>query len=163
MSRTEKKQPRRNETMLPAACCARLRWQPNYKLMAFLRSGDYHSLSRRATARLAAFCPTWTPKPAPGGLCSMAGEKRRKGSRKEKHKKRKRRRRSRSRSTDGSSGGSGRRRRAPSPRRLLLAAALGDKEQLRDLLKQGADVAYADAEGTTALHEVTLVCSGRHR
>ncbi|PRW57890.1 NF-kappa-B inhibitor 1 isoform A [Chlorella sorokiniana] len=80
----------------------------------------------------------------------MAKEKRSKKERRRdgKHK-RKKRRRSSSRSSSGS-GGSGR---APSPRRLLLAAALGDKHECRELIQQGADVAYADAEGTTALHE----------
>ncbi|PSC73049.1 NF-kappa-B inhibitor 1 isoform B [Micractinium conductrix] len=73
---------------------------------------------------------------------------------KERHKKqkKKRRRRSRSRSSD-SSGGGVNGAPPPSPRRLLLAAALGDKEESRQLLRQGADVAYADAQGTTALHE----------
>ena len=105
-----------------------------------------------------ALCAVAAPAPHPRGAwtCNprgMAGDKR-KGSRKEKRR-RKRRRRSRSRSTDGSgsSGSSGRRRR-PSPRRLLTAAALGDKQQCRELLKSGADVAFADAKGTTALHEV---------
>lgn len=84
----------------------------------------------------------------------MAKEKRsRKESRRDGKHKRKKRRRSRSRSSSGSG-------RAPSPRRLLLAAALGDKQQCRELIQQGADVAYADAEGTTALHEVRLLECG---
>ena len=85
----------------------------------------------------------------------MAGEKRHKKE-KRRHGKHKRKKRRRSRSSSGSGGS----RRAPSPRRLLLAAALGDKQQCRGLIQQGADVAYADAEGTTALHEVRNVMTG---
>ncbi|EFN57300.1 hypothetical protein CHLNCDRAFT_143906 [Chlorella variabilis] len=62
----------------------------------------------------------------------------------------KRRRRSPSSSSDGS-GGSGPP--PPSPQHLLVAAAVGDRQRCRELVQQGADVAYADAEGTTALHE----------
>lgn len=64
----------------------------------------------------------------------------------------KRRRRSPSSSSDGS-GGSGPP--PPSPQHLLVAAAVGDRQRCRELVQQGADVAYADAEGTTALHEVS--------
>lgn len=88
----------------------------------------------------------------------MAKEKhRKKEKRRDGKHKRKKRRRSSSRSSGGSGGG---RHRAPSPRRLLLAAALGDKQQCRELVQDGADVAYADAEGTTALHEVGVLCAG---
>lgn len=98
---------------------------------------------------------TFDPLVEAGG---MAKEKhRKKEKRRDGKHKRKKRRRSSSRSSGGSGGG---RHRAPSPRRLLLAAALGDKQQCRELVQDGADVAYADAEGTTALHEVGVLCAG---
>ncbi|KAL4433907.1 hypothetical protein ABPG75_000348 [Micractinium tetrahymenae] len=80
------------------------------------------------------------------------------GNKKKEKEKRRKKRRRRSRSSDNDSsrgaGGSGDGGTAPpSPRHLLLVAALGDRAQCRELIQQGADVAYADAEGTTALHE----------
>lgn len=80
----------------------------------------------------------------------MGKEKRR---RKEGHRKeKKKRRRRRSRSSDSSTPPS-----PPSPHHLLMAAAVGDRQRCRQLVQQGADVAYADAEGTTALHEVSCL------
>jgi NF-kappa-B inhibitor-like protein 1 len=78
-------------------------------------------------------------------------KKRKKEKEKEKEKE-KRRRRSPSSSGGSSDGGRG----AASHRELLLAAALGDRPRCRELVDQGTDVAYADAQGTTALHEVRL-------
>lgn len=73
---------------------------------------------------------------------------------KERRRKKRRRRSSSSSDTDSSdSAGSGAGGPPPSPRHLLLAAALGDRPRCRELIQQGSDVAYADAEGTTALHE----------
>lgn len=85
-------------------------------------------------------------------------KKRKKKASKERRRKKKRRSRS-SRDTDtsdtaGSSDSSGAGPAPPSPRQLLLMAALGDRPRCRELIQQGADVACADAEGTTALHEV---------
>lgn len=81
---------------------------------------------------------------------------------KKKHKERRRKKQRHSRSssdtvssdTAGDSDGGNGRAALPSPRHLLLAAALGDRPRCRELVQHGADVAYADAEGTTALHEV---------
>lgn len=102
-----------------------------------------------------------------------SGEKRKHSkskSRKEKQSKRKKRkkeRRSRNRSRNPSSshsdgGGCAPPASPPSPQHLLLAAAVGDRARCRQLIEQGADVAYADGEGTTALHEVRGVWAAQH-
>lgn len=81
---------------------------------------------------------------------------------KDKKKKKKRHKKERRRSSSGSGsesggsgsgGGNGSGASPPPPQHLLLAAALGDRPRCRQLIEQGADVAYADAEGATALHE----------
>lgn len=79
-------------------------------------------------------------------------KRRRRKEKKQKKRKRKRQDRSRSRSRSSDSDGSAGHAR-PAPHELLLAAAVGDRPRCRELIQQGADVAYADAEGTTALHE----------
>jgi NF-kappa-B inhibitor-like protein 1 len=73
---------------------------------------------------------------------------------KRKKEKEKEKRRRRSPSSDSGSGGSSGGGTVACHQDLLLAAALGDRPRCRELVDQGADVAYADAQGTTALHEV---------
>ncbi|KAL4441890.1 hypothetical protein ABPG77_003806 [Micractinium sp. CCAP 211/92] len=96
---------------------------------------------------------------------SRHGDKKRKKKTSKERRWKKRRRSRSSRDTDtsdtaGGSDSSGAGPAPPSPRQLLLAAALGDRPRCRELIQQGADVAYADAEGTTALHEA---CRHGHR
>ena len=143
-----------------AICCAQRATVANFEVLkSAIAARGQHFVSNPIQLDTSRGLTGWSPQPQTQVRAMGSEKKRKKQHRKEdsKHKKKRRKEKEketrRRRSSSPSSGGGGSAG-AASHQELLLAAALGDRPRCRELVEQGADVAYADAQGSTALHEV---------